>query len=638
MPLAPGRRPAAARRVSVLERARSARSSPTSPRSAPGRRSRSRTRQRGSLADGLRALHRALRRLPPGRRRRAATSPARVAPPLADATAVQIAEAVRIGPYLMPRFSQRGDLEPRSSTRSSPTSSTRSTRTTAAAGRIGHLGPVPEGLVTWLARGRRARRGLRRRSGGGAREAALGAGSCSRVVLLVARRPRRGRRGRERDRPRRPAGAAQRAGGARCSSASARPAPSASSSSTRSTGSPHQTQLLGLALGLALASLAAALIVVGKRLVVDRGARGASTRPSEHPDEQELVVQIVDESGSRLTRRRLLEARRGRRRRRARRSRCVAPLASLGPVLDTAPLLRDALAARPAPRRRARAARSAPTTSSAKTFYTAFPEGADPEELGVADRRRPPRADAAARCRASRAAGRPTGSSPTRRSAPTRAARSRSTARRCSRRPSRSRRWSARATTRPSTRRPAARCSSAPPAGRCRSCRSRSTARGDLRAAGTLRGPVGAVLVGRAAAEAERVIRAARPLPRRAHRRGAARAQGAALPLPRPLVVPARRDRALLLHRPRRDRHLPDALLRPDARRRRSTTARYAPLRRAQHMSEAYRSVLDISLDGQGRPADPPDPPLGGGRLRRRDRAAPDADRSSPARTASRAS
>ena len=36
---------------------------------------------------------------------------------------------------------------------------------------------------------------------------------------------------------------------------------------------------------------------------------------------------------------------------------------------------------------------------------------------------------------------------------------------------------------------------------------------------------------------------------------------GAALRVPRPLVVPARRDRALLVHRARRDRDLPDALL-----------------------------------------------------------------------------
>ena len=42
-------------------------------------------------------------------------------------------------------------------------------------------------------------------------------------------------------------------------------------------------------------------------------------------------------------------------------------------------------------------------------------------------------------------------------------------------------------------------------------------------------------------------------------------------------------------------------------------------------MTEAYRSVLDISIERQGRAADPPDPPLGGQRLRRRDRPPRDA-------------
>ena len=48
----------------------------------------------------------------------------------------------------------------------------------------------------------------------------------------------------------------------------------------------------------------------------------------------------------------------------------------------------------------------------------------------------------------------------------------------------------------------------------------------------------------------------------------------------------------------------------------------YAPLR-GQHMTEAYRSVLDISTRVKAGPADPPDPPLGRGRLPRRDRPAP---------------
>ena len=49
-------------------------------------------------------------------------------------------------------------------------------------------------------------------------------------------------------------------------------------------------------------------------------------------------------------------------------------------------------------------------------------------------------------------------------------------------------------------------------------------------------------------------------------------------------------------------------------------------LLRGEQMSEAYRSVLNLSLQRPGGPAVPPGPPLGGGRLHRLDRAAPDAD------------
>ena len=72
-----------------------------------------------------------------------------VAPPLADATPVQIAEAIRIGPYLMPRFpeQQLGNQAVDSIIRyvqhaKHPTD--------PGGWAIGHVGPVPEGLVTWL--------------------------------------------------------------------------------------------------------------------------------------------------------------------------------------------------------------------------------------------------------------------------------------------------------------------------------------------------------------------------------------------------------------------------------------------------------------------------------------------------------
>jgi ubiquinol-cytochrome c reductase cytochrome c subunit len=72
-----------------------------------------------------------------------------VAPPLQDSTAVQIAEAIRVGPYLMPRFSKRqlgeGDVD-------SIIRYVEHTKDPEDRGgwSIGHVGPVPEGIVTWL--------------------------------------------------------------------------------------------------------------------------------------------------------------------------------------------------------------------------------------------------------------------------------------------------------------------------------------------------------------------------------------------------------------------------------------------------------------------------------------------------------
>jgi ubiquinol-cytochrome c reductase cytochrome c subunit len=72
-----------------------------------------------------------------------------VAPPLTGVDPVRIAEAVRIGPYVMPSFSERvitdADLDSLIAyvqTAQSPDD--------AGGWGIGHLGPVPEGMVTWL--------------------------------------------------------------------------------------------------------------------------------------------------------------------------------------------------------------------------------------------------------------------------------------------------------------------------------------------------------------------------------------------------------------------------------------------------------------------------------------------------------
>jgi ubiquinol-cytochrome c reductase cytochrome c subunit len=75
-----------------------------------------------------------------------------VAPPLDRATPTQIGEAVRIGPYVMPRFStsqiSRRQLD--SIVRYVEYAKHPDDRGGWA---IGHLGPVPEGLVTWFIAG-----------------------------------------------------------------------------------------------------------------------------------------------------------------------------------------------------------------------------------------------------------------------------------------------------------------------------------------------------------------------------------------------------------------------------------------------------------------------------------------------------
>jgi ubiquinol-cytochrome c reductase iron-sulfur subunit len=140
---------------------------------------------------------------------------------------------------------------------------------------------------------------------------------------------------------------------------------------------PAHTQLLGLSLGLAFAFLAAALVVTAKRLVVSEELEDDYPE-QEHADEQETVVRLVEESG--LTRRRLftlaLGAAGG-----AIGLALLTPAASLGPALEIARFYRT-------PWRRGRRLvdehgkpyRAAEIERD--TFYTAFPEGADKEDLG----------------------------------------------------------------------------------------------------------------------------------------------------------------------------------------------------------------------------------------------------------------
>jgi len=70
-------------------------------------------------------------------------------PPLDQATATQIAEAVRIGPYLMPRFSERAITPAQLDSIVRYVKLTQRPQDRGGWG-IGNLGPFPEGMVTWL--------------------------------------------------------------------------------------------------------------------------------------------------------------------------------------------------------------------------------------------------------------------------------------------------------------------------------------------------------------------------------------------------------------------------------------------------------------------------------------------------------
>jgi ubiquinol-cytochrome c reductase iron-sulfur subunit len=141
----------------------------------------------------------------------------------------------------------------------------------------------------------------------------------------------------------------------------------------------NQTQWLGLCLGAALGLMAAALILTGEKVVPTEQL--VEDYPEEDFDEQEKIDQLFEETGSRLTRRRLVLGAAGAAGA-ALGAALVVPVASLGPVLDTSsfyesPWYRD---------RRLVDVDGKPLKASdieQETFYTAFPEGAYREELAA---------------------------------------------------------------------------------------------------------------------------------------------------------------------------------------------------------------------------------------------------------------
>lgn len=137
-------------------------------------------------------------------------------------------------------------------------------------------------------------------------------------------------------------------------------------------------ELLGICLGMSLVFIGAALTVVAKRLVVTEELE--DDYPEEHPEQQREVIEIVHESGSRITRKRLLlgagAATGG-----ALGLAALTPALSVGPLWDTGPLDRTPW------RRGTRVVDEAGAPMLAadidqQTFYTGFPEGADPENIG----------------------------------------------------------------------------------------------------------------------------------------------------------------------------------------------------------------------------------------------------------------
>ena len=72
-----------------------------------------------------------------------------VAPSLKDATPVQIAEAVRAGPYLMPRFSETALPDAELDSIIAYVEQAKRPDDRGGWG-IGHIGPIPEGMITWF--------------------------------------------------------------------------------------------------------------------------------------------------------------------------------------------------------------------------------------------------------------------------------------------------------------------------------------------------------------------------------------------------------------------------------------------------------------------------------------------------------
>jgi ubiquinol-cytochrome c reductase iron-sulfur subunit len=139
------------------------------------------------------------------------------------------------------------------------------------------------------------------------------------------------------------------------------------------------TQLLGLTIGVAFLCVAASLVIVGRKVIVTEELEHPYP-PEEHPDDQEFVEQLVEESGDPFTRRRLFKLGLGA-------AGGALGLAALTPALSFGPLRTRELSASPWRKgRRLVDEQNRPLRAAdieEKSFYTAFPEGADRETIAA---------------------------------------------------------------------------------------------------------------------------------------------------------------------------------------------------------------------------------------------------------------
>jgi ubiquinol-cytochrome c reductase iron-sulfur subunit len=141
---------------------------------------------------------------------------------------------------------------------------------------------------------------------------------------------------------------------------------------------PDDTQLLGLALGLALLCIATSLVIVARKVIVTEELTHPYP-PEEHPHEQKVVEELVEQSGDPFTRRRLFKlgllSAGG-----------ALGLAAITPALSFGPLRTKFLYVTPWRKgRRLVDEQNRPLKAAdieEKSLYTAFPEGASKEELG----------------------------------------------------------------------------------------------------------------------------------------------------------------------------------------------------------------------------------------------------------------